>query len=398
MKIQKGSSMGVQNDTRPINVETVIIGGGISGLACARHLHDANLSFTLIAEHLGGRLALSKRGHYLGAVMFNNDYIHVKQHARRSFKNRPWHSYIWDGTKGVNFMLRMNILKIFRLKKVFGEFNKTLNRFRAQAPHICQKTLMEKDPLIRKLVSQSAEDFVKEQHMETLTGRFLGPVAGAVFLCDWKQMNAFHFCVGIVCTGNGACNADWSHTIESLTKGYIDKIVIDKVESIEETDDGGTYRIRSKKREYTAARVVLAVPAAAGTEMLYIRNTAQPIDCHVFHIDGKRLDLYRPGRSLLMGPNDEIKLFFSLPDGIDVVYSGHTAPDFDRYYEYHTIIEHHFWKPAIQLSQDEWRPLQPKPNLFTIGDHNICGLEDSYLTGLFAANKIIERSHNVQEL
>ena len=46
---------------------------------------------------------------------------------------------------------------------------------------------------------------------------------------------------------------------------------------------------------------------------------------------------------------------------------------------------------AIQLSQREWRPLQPRRNLFTIGDYNVCGLEDSYLTGLFAANKIIEQ-------
>jgi len=385
--------MDQENNTQELKAETVIIGGGISGLACARHLHDANIPFILIADRLGGRLALSKRGHYLGAVMFNNDYIHVKQHARKSHKSRPWQSYIWDGTKGVNFMLRMNFLKIFRLNKVFSEFSKSLIRFRAQAPHICQKTLMEQDPLLRKLVSQSAEDFVKENRIEDLTERFLGPVAGAVFLCDWKQMNAFHFCIGISCTGNGACNADWSNTIDSLTQGYADKIVVDKVEFITETDDGKAYWIKSKERQYISERVVIAVPAAAGSELLNISGTAQPIDRHVFHIDGKRRPLYRPGRSLLMSPDEEIRLFFSMPDGTDVLYSKNSEPGFEKYYENHTIIEHHFWQPAIQLSQKEWRPLQLKHNLFTIGDHNVCGLEDSYLTGLFAANKIIEQSH-----
>jgi len=390
--------MDQENNIRNLEAETVIVDGGISRLACERHLHDANLPFVLIADRLGGRLALSKRGHDLGAVMFNNDYLHVRQHAQKAFKSRPWQSYIWDGTKGVNFMLRMNFVKIFRLKKVFGEFSKALTRFRAQAPHTCQKTLMEEDPVLRKLVSQSAEDFVKENRIEDLTERFLGPVAGAVFLCDWRQMNAFHFCIGISCTGNGACNADWSNTIDSLTEGYTDKIVIDKVESITETDDGRAYRIRSRERQYISESVVVAVPAAAGSEILNIAGTAQSIDRHVFHIDGRRRPLYRPRRSILMSPDEEIRLFFSMPDGTDVLYSADSAPNFSKYYENHTIVEHHFWRPAIQLSQEEWRPLQPKPNLFTIGDYNICGLEDSYLTGLFAANKIIEQSRNVSSL
>jgi hypothetical protein len=102
----------------------------------------------------------------------------------------------------------MNFLKIPRLNKVFGEFGHAFQQLRAQAPYTCQKQLMEQDPLLRKLVSQSAVEFVREQEIEAIAEQFLGAIAGAVFLCDWREMSAFHFCIGISCTGNGACNGD----------------------------------------------------------------------------------------------------------------------------------------------------------------------------------------------
>ncbi len=381
-------------------LDTIIVGGGISGLACARQLHDKGMPFTLVTDHLGGRLALSKQGHYIGAVMMNNDYVHIKQHAGKAFTSRPWHSYIWDGSKGVNSLMRMNFLKIPRLNKVFGEFGHAFQRLRAQAPYTCQKQLMEQDPLLRKLVSQSAVEFVREQKIEAIAEQFLGAIAGAVFLCDWNEMSAFHFCVGISCTGNGACNGDWSNTIASLTAGYTDKIITDEIVSIVKADDGGGFTVSSSSRQYRAKNVVLSVPGASGDALLEkycstecpLVDNAERVPCHVFHITGSRKPLYRPKRSLLMGAGEEIKLFFPLPDGVDVVYTSTREPDFSRYYDDYQIIERRHWQPAIQLSRQEWRPLQLEPGLFTIGDYNICGLEDSYLTGLFAANTIIEQS------
>ena len=64
-------------------------------------------------------------------------------------------------------------------------------------------------------------------------------------------------------------------------------------------------------------------------------------------------------------------------------------PDLSAYYEHHEIVGRVGWKTAVQLATSGWRPLAPRPGLFTIGDYNICGLEDSYITGLFAANRII---------
>jgi hypothetical protein len=211
-------------------------------------------------------------------------------------------------------------------------------------------------------------------------------------------------CIGISCTGNGVCNGDWSNTIDSLTQGYADQIVNDKVLQISELSGGKGYQVSCDSKQYRGRNVVLAVPGASGQTLLdsldaswntnnQSNDAVEAISCHVFHITGKRRPLYRPKRSLLMGPTDDIKLFFPLPDGVDILYSSLAAPDFSRYYESHQIIAQRFWQPAIQLSKQSWRPLQPCSNFFTIGDHNICGLEDSYLTGLFAANRIIDKSN-----
>ena len=60
--------------------ETVIIGGGIAGLACARRLHDGRRRFLLITENVGGRIRSSTNGTVnLGAYYVRSDYRHVNR-------------------------------------------------------------------------------------------------------------------------------------------------------------------------------------------------------------------------------------------------------------------------------------------------------------------------------
>ncbi len=55
-------------------IETVIIGGGISGLACARTLHAAGRPFVLVTDRLGGRMHHSEDGTMnFGAVYITAD-------------------------------------------------------------------------------------------------------------------------------------------------------------------------------------------------------------------------------------------------------------------------------------------------------------------------------------
>jgi len=54
--------------------ETIIIGGGISGLACARRLYDRGRPFLLITQNIGGRIRPSTTGAVnLGAYYVRSD-------------------------------------------------------------------------------------------------------------------------------------------------------------------------------------------------------------------------------------------------------------------------------------------------------------------------------------
>ncbi|MCL1593697.1 MAG: FAD-dependent oxidoreductase, partial [Actinomycetia bacterium] len=69
--------------------ETIIVGGGVSGLACARQLHDAGRSFLIVTEDIGGRVRASADGSSnLGAYYVTRDYEHVGKFVDRGRRIR----------------------------------------------------------------------------------------------------------------------------------------------------------------------------------------------------------------------------------------------------------------------------------------------------------------------
>jgi len=71
-------------------VETIIVGGGIAGLGCARTLQDNNHPFLLITENIGGRILTSKDGTVnYGAYYVGDDYYHVLKYVKKKRRLAP---------------------------------------------------------------------------------------------------------------------------------------------------------------------------------------------------------------------------------------------------------------------------------------------------------------------
>ena len=54
-----------------------------------------------------------------------------------------------------------------------------------------------------------------------------------------------------------------------------------------------------------------------------------------------------------------------------------------------TIPSRWYWDPAFHLEGDALLDCEQRPGLYLIGDHNVCDLEDTFITGVYAALRIL---------
>ena len=102
---------------------------------------------------------------------------------------------------------------------------------------------------------------------------------------------------------------------------------------------------------------------------------------------------YRGKRFILFHPEPSgVALVWRQRSGLDQVFCLRPDPDLSAVYATSEIVESVTWETAIVLSDSDWAPLRLESGLYLVGDYNLCGLEDSFITGLCAANVIIEQA------
>ncbi len=371
------------------DVDTIIIGGGVAGLGCARKLFNSGEDFSLITENIGGRILTSKDNNVnYGAYYLTRDYKNIKKYVQIGRKLTPLtiHFHKKHHTYSIfNKRLITHFLQLIRLIFLLKKFRKQYEIFKTECENKPQKEVLKNNPFLFKLYNQNAEKLLQEYKIKELVDDYMSEVLHGTTFLPIKKLNGFtflHFALPLIVS-----IYEFKFLKHKIIDGFKRKIINDSVISISQVKDN--YKVETKNKIYTAKNVVLATPPHISAKLLKFKKIKKPVNAHMFHIDGTLKNNWKECEANLFSDNNRMFAIVHQPNNTYLFYSLGNKPNFNIYFSKYKIIKHHFWNPAFNLLGHELWDCEIKKNLFLIGDHNICGLEDSYITGIYAANKII---------
>jgi len=374
--------------------EAVIIGGGISGLACARRLHEAGARFLLVTDHLGGRMHHSADGTMnFGATYVNEDYRRVLRYVDRQIPFRLHETYFSRAGR-LSTLLHWRSLgvltPIVRLIRRLREYRRALEAFRRDGERAPQIEARPRHPLVDRYSRQPALELIAELGMQEVDEVFGGPAFRTTAFAEPSEATALFYLGSLLPLIVRTWVADFSRTYQRLTAGYADRIVLDRAVELARDRQGRFVVATRDGRSLPASHVVIAVPHADAQAFYPVPKPRVVTSATILFVRGRRRDPYEGKPFVLFSSSAAgIAAIWSQGHGWDQVYALRPNPDLAEFYASYEILQAVSWKTAIVLSDAHWTPLELEPHLYLAGDYNLCGLEDSYVTGLCAANRIL---------
>ncbi len=379
--------------------KTIIIGSGISGLACAKTLIDAGYTdFKVIGKRIGGRMLTSKSlTTSYGASYITSEYKLTSQYIDKGDQLKITDIYYIQGKKIstlFNFTNLKNIFKLIKFVWLVHKFANRLARLRKRALKIGQKKALGMDPVLSKYARTSVKQFVKENGLEKIHKTFVEPVL--VSTVYTKDTNVLYYLGVAVPLVRKTYSADFRRTIPRLTKNFKDKIIKGIVKEIKK-NQSGTFITKTDKTSYESENVVIAVPYRQARKFYKVPKTGKQIKMYLFHIVGKREEIYSKKKIIFFKPDEhDITILWKQYTGSDIIFSLEKNPDFKKYYKYYYVVKRILWKDALIVSgsKSKWTKHRLEKGIYLASDYNLCGLEDSYITGVYVANRILEKHVN----
>lgn len=375
--------------------KTIIIGGGMAGLGCARTLIEhGKTDFLLLTKDIGGRVTTSEdHAVNYGAFYARDDYTYVLPYIRlrKRIKLRDIAAGMGHKQWSYRAVIRSHPVALIRLYCEIIRFNRHYQWFKKNSVVMSQKEALECDPYLQKLYTQDAKEFLKEKNLHVLLASLINPVIWTTAFLHAENVSAIVMlgCLLILVHRTYEFSPDWEKLIAPFSKN----IIQDAVLGIAYTNDHWT--IETEKGDvYRAQAIVLATPINVTKRLLHLKEkTNTPISVFMAHVRGKLRATYEtlPYHYIIFSPSRTDVALVKEPNNTYIFYSHKKQYDLSHYFSEYTIIHQRHWDPAFFMGNIMIESAR-KNNVYVIGDHNVCSMEDAFTTGVYAANQIIKSS------
>ncbi len=369
----------------------MIIGAGLSGLGCAKHLHESGKKFKIISEDIGGRVKTSPDGETnYGAYYMTADCKYIMPYLEKTGRVRFSNSHLHNGKDHYHVFSPRAIKHIpagLRLIKDLREFRKHLLKFRKESLNRPRKELIEADPLMKKYYHQKAAEYIKERNLEPLTKEYLEQFLWASFFTDPRKVSTALFLGSL--QPLIVPSYSFKFNFGKLIEPFRESIVIDSVSGIKGKSGGFEIKTKSGKK-YSCKKLVLATPMAITNKLVKPQKIKGGINVSYYHLRGKIKKPYdvkwynffslKESTAISREPNGTYLYFYSGNDNVK------------KYFDRYEVIAHDTWKPALYFYGDQHININPEKNLFIASDHDVPGMEDAFITGQQIGKTILTRN------
>ena len=368
--------------------ETIIIGAGIAGLACARHLNTYDNDFLIISKDVGGRILTSEDGSVnYGAFFVCSDYDNVLKFS--SIKSRiRLRDFCFHENDYLYSLFELKLLRylgqFLKINTVLLKFRKQFRNLRKTCMSFSQKTAIEHDIFLYKLYMQNATNFVKENKIKSGTDAYLSKALYSTTFSAIPEMNAFSFLQFLLPLITPIYTFELEK--EKLIAPIKEQIKIGNVTNLKFVNN--QYKIKSEDKFFYSKNIVLATDISWSKSFAGVKKVNKEVNTNMLHVKGKLKNNYKAKKYHLFPPPGNVQAIADLEDGAYLFYYKNNSSSIQDYFDNPEIITSKSWNPAGTINGHNLIECKRGNNMFLIGDYNIAGLEESYITGLYCANQI----------
>jgi hypothetical protein len=380
----------------PAEVETVVIGGGITGLSAARRLAEERREYLLLTDRLGGRLHHTLAPPInLGATYLNEDYVNVRRFVGLGPPLCRTEMYLHDGERRRRLVAPATLrhgAALLRLLRILRAFRRELQAFRRAAAEVPQAELRPRFPLLDRLARLPAVRLIRELGLEELHAEYLIHAFRATYFRGAaSQAHALGYLAGLLPLLVPCHRADFAGTYDRLISPIRDRIVRERVVRLRRLEPHGFRVTTPAGRQVHSRWVILALPYHNASRLHRVPGPQRWAGATIVAVVGERREPFREPPFLLLGPAvSPVALMWRQPEGHDWLFSLAPAPDLRGLYAGHAVLQQVTWTCAVTLPGPRWVPLQLAPGVLLASDYNLCSMEDCFLAGRCAANRILQ--------